>query len=221
MRRLLLALVTAAIAVLGVPAQAQGPGGDPDTLVLIAKPDLTDPEYRQTVLLVTPMGGDRHIGVIINRPTSRSLATLFPEHEPSKKVIDPVYFGGPFGRTAVFAIVKAKQNPGGGAIPFSRDLYFCARVDQVDRIIETTPNDARYYVGYVGWRPGELRQELDRGLWYVMDADTDLVFRKNPQNLWEELVRKSRQLTTDAGGAVTPGSAAALLAAAERMVLPR
>jgi putative transcriptional regulator len=200
MRRLLLALVAAAAAALGVPVQAQGPGGDPDTLVLVAKPDLIDPEYRQTVLLVTPMGGDRHIGVILNKPTQRSLSSLFPEHEPSKKVIDPVYFGGPFGRTAVFAIVKARQNPGGGAIAFAKDLYFCARVDQVDRIIESTPNDARYYVGYVGWRPGELRQELDRGLWYVMDyADTELVFRKNPQNLWDELVRKSRQLTTDAG----------------------
>jgi putative transcriptional regulator len=205
MRGLLLALVAAAAAVLGVPAQAQGPGGDPDTLVLVAKPDLIDPEYRQTVLLVTPMGGDRHIGVILNKPTQRSLSSLFPEHEPSKKVIDPVYFGGPFGRTAVFAIVKARQNPGGGAIAFAKDLYFCARVDQVDRIIETTPNDARYYVGYVGWRPGELRQELDRGLWYVMDyADTELVFRKNPQNLWEELVRKSRQLTTDAGTTLAP-----------------
>jgi putative transcriptional regulator len=213
MRRLFLTLVTLAACGLGLPAQAQGPGGEPDTLVLIAKPDLTDPEYRQTVLLVTPMGGDRHIGVIINRPTSRSLATLFPEHEPSKKVIDPVYFGGPFGRTAVFAIVKAKQSPGGGAIPFAKDLYFCARVDQVDRIIETTPNDARYYVGYVGWRPGELRQELDRGLWYVTDADTDLVFRKNPQTMWEELVRKSRQLTTDASG-VPQWQRAALASAA-------
>jgi putative transcriptional regulator len=156
--------------------------------------------------------------VIINRPTSRSLATLFPEHEPSKKVIDPVYFGGPFGRTAVFAIVKAKQSPGGGAIPFAKDLYFCARVDQVDRIIETTPNDARYYVGYVGWRPGELRQELDRGLWYVADADTDLVFRKNPQTMWEELVRKSRQLTTDASG--TPQWSPAPLASAAVAALP-
>lgn len=216
MRRLLSAVVLAAAALaFAMPAAAQM-AAEAETLILIAKPDLSDPEYRQTVLLVTPMGGDRHIGVILNRPTARSLSSLFPEHEPSKKVIDPVYFGGPFGRTAIFAIVKAKQNPGGGAIAFAKDLFFCARVDQVDRIIETTPNEARYYVGYVGWRPGELRQELDRGLWYVMDADADLVFRKNPQTLWEELVRKSRQLTTDAGDRVALAAAIPLGPAAVR-----
>jgi len=189
-------LVAAAIVATVSPvAQASDEG---DAVLLIAKPELRDPEYRQTVLYVTPTTNDRHIGVIINRPTTRSLSSLFPEHEPSKKVIDPVFFGGPFGQSAVFAVVRATSNPGGGSVALAKDLYFAARVDVVDKIIESTPNDARYYVGYVGWRPGELRQEIDRGLWYVIDADPELVFRKEPKGMWEELVRRARQLTAQA-----------------------
>ena len=189
-------LVAAAIiAPVSPVAQASDEG---DAVLLIAKPELRDPEYRQTVLYVTPTTNDRHIGVIINRPTTRSLSSLFPEHEPSKKVIDPVFFGGPFGQSAVFAVVRATSNPGGGSVALAKDLYFAARVDVVDKIIESTPNDARYYVGYVGWRPGELRQEIDRGLWYVIDADPELVFRKEPKGMWEELVRRARQLTAQA-----------------------
>jgi len=189
-------LVAAAIiAPVSPVAQASDEG---DAVLLIAKPELRDPEYRQTVLYVTPTTNDRHIGVIINRPTTRSLSSLFPEHEPSKKVIDPVFFGGPFGQSAVFAVVRASSNPGGGSVALAKDLYFAARVDVVDKIIESTPNDARYYVGYVGWRPGELRQEIDRGLWYVIDADPELVFRKEPKGMWEELVRRARQLTAQA-----------------------
>jgi len=189
-------LVAAAIVATVSPvAQASDEG---DAVLLIAKPELRDPEYRQTVLYVTPTTNDRHIGVIINRPTTRSLSSLFPEHEPSKKVIDPVFFGGPFGQSAVFAVVRASSNPGGGSVALAKDLYFAARVDVVDKIIESTPNDARYYVGYVGWRPGELRQEIDRGLWYVIDADPELVFRKEPKGMWEELVRRARQLTAQA-----------------------
>lgn len=191
--------VTALVAPLAALAQGNAQGNeDGDAVLLIAKPELRDPEYRQTVLYVTPTTNDRHIGVIINRPTTRSLSSLFPEHEPSKKVIDPVFFGGPFGQSAVFAVVRAKSNPGGGSVAFAKDLYFAARVDVVDKIIESTPNDARYYVGYVGWRPGELRQEIDRGLWYVIDADPELVFRKEPKGMWEELVRRARQLTAQA-----------------------
>ena len=197
MQSLVRAVLIAAAIVAPVSPVAQA-GDEGDAVLLIAKPELRDPEYRQTVLYVTPTTNDRHIGVIINRPTTRSLSSLFPEHEPSKKVIDPVFFGGPFGQSAVFAVVRATSNPGGGSVALAKDLYFAARVDVVDKIIESTPNDARYYVGYVGWRPGELRQEIDRGLWYVIDADPELVFRKEPKGMWEELVRRARQLTAQA-----------------------
>jgi len=197
MQSLVRAVLVAAAIVAPVSPVAQA-SDEGDAVLLIAKPELRDPEYRQTVLYVTPTTNDRHIGVIINRPTTRSLSSLFPEHEPSKKVIDPVFFGGPFGQSAVFAVVRASSNPGGGSVALAKDLYFAARVDVVDKIIESTPNDARYYVGYVGWRPGELRQEIDRGLWYVIDADPELVFRKEPKGMWEELVRRARQLTAQA-----------------------
>src|SRR5882724_4171195 len=70
-------------------------------LVLIAHPAFRDLEYRQTVLLAAPAPTGGHVGVILNRPTRRSLGSLFPEHEPSKKVVDPVYYGGPFSRSAL------------------------------------------------------------------------------------------------------------------------
>jgi putative transcriptional regulator len=76
-----------------------------------------------------------------------------------------------------------------------KNLYFAMNVQTVDRIIESTPNDARYFVGYVGWRPGELRQEIDRGLWFVMNPDAETMFRKDMDGLWEELVRQARQVT--------------------------
>jgi putative transcriptional regulator len=61
-------------------------------------------------------------------------------------------------------------------------------------VIETTPNDARYFVGYVGWRPGELKSEIDRGLWSVHGADLETIFRKDTDGLWEELQSQSRRI---------------------------
>jgi putative transcriptional regulator len=154
------------------------------------------------VLLAVPVENSRHVGVIINRPTGRSLASLFPEHAPSKLVKDPVYFGGPMLRQAVFAVVHIDHTPGPGSIQMMKELFLATQGTVVDHIIEETPNEARYYVGYVAWRPGELRQEVDRGLWYVLDADPDLVFRKDPATLWEELLRRARAVTAAAPEAV-------------------
>jgi len=178
-----------------VHVQAQT-GGDPTGAVtLVATPRLVDADYRGAVLLAVPTENSRHVGVIINRPTGRSLSSLFPGHAPSKHVRDPVYFGGPILRQAIFAVVQADQTPGPGSIRIMKELFLATQGSVVDHIIEQTPNGARYYVGYVAWRPGELRQEIDRGLWYVLDANPELVFRKDPGRLWEELLRRARAVT--------------------------
>src|SRR5260221_7729508 len=78
-----------------------------EALLLIAHPAFRDLEYRQTVLLAAPAPSGGHVGVILNRPTKRSLGSLFPEHEPSKKVVDPVYYGGPFSPGAPAPPVEA------------------------------------------------------------------------------------------------------------------
>lgn len=171
-------------------------------IFLVAHPAFRDLEYRQTVLLAAPIPTGGHIGVIINRPTQRSLTSLFPEHEPSKKVLDPVHYGGPFSRGALVALVKTEASPGAGTVPVMKNLHLAFRANTIDKIIEQNPNDARYYVGYVGWRPGELKTEVDRGLWAVISADRDAVFRKNKdmEGLWEELVAQSRRIQADLSG---------------------
>ena len=63
-------------------------------LLLVAVPELQGP-YNHTALLVMSAGEGLHFGFILNRATGVKLSTLFPEHAPSAKVVDPVYFGGP------------------------------------------------------------------------------------------------------------------------------
>jgi len=187
---LLLAVLTAP----APPARAQ----DDEAMLLIANPAFRDLDYRQAVLIAAPAPNGGHVGVILNRPTRRSLASLFPEHEPSKKVIEPVFYGGPFSRGALVALVKASSTPGEGTVRLMKNLYLAFRVNTIDQVIETHPNDARYYVGYVGWRPGELKAEIDRGIWAVLGADLDVVFRKDMDNLWEELLQQTRRVRADA-----------------------
>ena len=166
-------------------------------MILVANPAFRDLEWRQTVIIAAPAPNGAHVGVILNRPTRRSLASLFPEHAPSKKVVDPVYYGGPFSRSALVALVHADHSPGSGAVPVMKDVYLAFPAKTIDHVIETTPNEARYFVGFVQWLPGELRSEIDRGLWAVLDADIEMVFRKDTDGLWEELLQSTRRIRAD------------------------
>jgi putative transcriptional regulator len=185
----LVALIASLAACLPAWAQAEG-----EAVILIAHPAFRDLEYRQTVLIAAPAPNGGHVGVILNRPTRRSLGSLFPEHEPSKKVADPVYYGGPFSRGALVALVRSDTAPGAGSVLLMKNLYLAFRANTIDHVIETTPNEARYFVGYVGWRPGELKSEIDRGLWSVLDAQVDTIFRKDTEGLWEELLQSTRRI---------------------------
>jgi putative transcriptional regulator len=153
--------------------------------LLVASPDMQGP-YAQTVLIAVPVG-EKHLGFIVNRATEVRLATLFPEHAASAKVVDPVYFGGPEMVEAVFAV--ARRNPGAEAVRLVGETFLVTDAEAVDRIIERTPNDARYFAGFVGWQPGELASEIEAGYWHVTDADP-AVFWKDNHALWQELIER-------------------------------
>jgi len=188
-------ILVSLLALLAVAATAHA---QDEAVFLVAHPSFRDLEYRQSVLIAAPVPSGGHVGVILNRPTRRSLSSLFPEHEPSKKVVEPVHYGGPFSRGALVALVKSGGVPGNGTVQLMKNLTMAFRANTIDQIIETTPNEARYYVGYVGWRPGELKSELERGIWSVLDADIDIVFRKDTEGLWEELLQQTRRIRAEA-----------------------
>lgn len=184
---LAMALLTLAIAWVS-PARASD---EPHTVVLVATPEFRDPLYGQTILIAKPVGDRQHVGFILNKPTRLSVAEAFPDHGPSKSVLDPLYLGGPAQLNAVFALVKGERRPENGSIQLAPDLFLVFAKDSVDQVIETEADRARYFVGAVVWRPGELDEELKRGAWIVLEPETDLVLSKKTDGLWEELVRRA------------------------------
>jgi putative transcriptional regulator len=177
----------AALCAAGAIGAAGAQDGAERPLLLVARPDLQGP-YSHTAVLAVPTGEGQHVGFILNRATKLKLATLFPDHAPSAKVADPVYFGGPEMVGSIFAIVR--RDPGAHSLHLFGDVFVTANANAVDQIIEKTPNDARYFAGFVGWQPGELDAELQKGYWYTDDADAALLFRKDTEGLWEELVKR-------------------------------
>src|SRR2546425_10351361 len=173
------------ILILLVAACAARAQGLDKPLLLVASPALQG-LYSHTALIVFPMRG-QHAGFILNRSTEVKLATLFPDHAPSAKVVDPIYFGGPEMAGSIFAVVR--RDPGASLRLFG-DLFVTANADAVDRIIESTPNDARYFAGFVGWQPEELANELAASYWYVIEPEAELLFRRDTEPLWDELIER-------------------------------
>lgn len=186
-RILLVALVLATAAPLAFATDVT------QTVLLVAKRNLRDRLYGSTILVARPIGDERHVGFIVNKPTNLTLGKLFPKHTPSQKVIDPVYLGGPTGPEVIFAMVKGRDSPGGRSLQLAPGLFVAFDSSIVDRIIETQPQQARFLAGMVLWAPNELDEEVRRGLWYTLEPQPDLFLRKSTDGLWEDLVNRSER----------------------------
>ena len=186
-------MAACAIAAIAWSAPARPADSDADSIILVAKRQLQDRLYGSTILIARPIGAGRHVGFIINKPTQMTLGKLFPTHEPSRKVTDPVYLGGPVSTEVIFALVSGRESPGGRSIRILDDLYLAIDSDVVDRVIEKQSGQARFFAGMVLWRPGELNDEIKKGLWYVHDAKAELVLRRSTEGMWEELLGRSER----------------------------
>ena len=183
----LVAVLLAAVVGWLTPAQAEDTAG---TVLLVAKRELQDPLYRGTVLLARSIGDDQHVGLILNRPSKVTLGQLFPEHKASQLVKDPVYLGGPTNTSVIFALVQSHDGYAGKSLQLMPDVFMVFEGGAVDRVIESD-GKARYLAGLVAWQPGELREELKRGLWYTLQPDPAIILRKSTDGLWEELIRRA------------------------------
>ena len=188
-----LAYFVIAVAALACAAPARATEPDDETVILVASPALRDVLYGATILITKPIGNDQHIGFIVNKPTRMTLGRLFPQHGPSQKVTEPVYLGGPVSTELIFALVQRPDSPGSRSLQLMPELYLVLDRELVDRTIEAEADHARFFAGLVLWKPGELRAEIERGFWFVLDADASLVLRKSTEGLWEELVKRSQQ----------------------------
>lgn len=195
MRRLhhaALLILCAALPLAGALAQEH-----PRTYFLVARPEMRDSNFRETVVLVTEFGEAQATGVIVNRPTNHSFADLLPSQR-FKRFTDPIFFGGPVQPNGFSALFTADRIPG-EAVTLLPGLYLAFNPDTIDALISAPPEKIRFFAGYSGWGPGQLRAEVERGDWLTVDADLEAVFREDTSTLWKDMVRRSSAVHADLG----------------------
>src|SRR5919204_6264603 len=98
-------------------------GGQPNGILLVAKPGLPDPNFRETVVLVTRGEEGSTVGVILNRPTKLKLAEVAPRWPNAQKFTDSLFAGGPVMRQVVVALFVADAPPAQAAFHVLPHVY--------------------------------------------------------------------------------------------------
>ena len=156
--------------------------------LLVAGPRLDDPNFRRTVVLIGEHGDDGAMGVVLNRPTTVTVADAVPPLAELADDDDVVHLGGPVQPQAVVVLADFLE-------PAEDDDLVIETVGflpgDIEDAADVSPVRAlRVFAGYAGWSPGQLEEELEEGSWLVLPALASDVFGGEPDRLWSEVLRR-------------------------------
>jgi putative transcriptional regulator len=177
-----------------LPSCAQEMGQD--AVLLIATPELQDPNFAESVVLVLFPREGGPVGVILNRPTRLTLKDAFPDEPHLRERTDTVYFGGPV-RPGGLMFLFRRNRASEGAFPVLEDLYLSNNGDLLDSLLGGAEGGVqRYFLGYSGWAPVQLEVEVASGAWYVLPADSQTILKMDPKVMWRELLARATAVKT-------------------------
>lgn len=165
---------------------------EPGTL-LAAAPDMRDPNFTHTVVLMCAHTDQGAHGLVINRPAPLTIQKLLPQHEVLGNSRFPVHAGGPVGLDTLQIVHRVP-----GAIPGGYELesgvYLGGELDALARYLvqhddEDAASDVRMILGYAGWGSGQLEAELASGSWLPVRMEPEWVFDTAPELVWRKVLR--------------------------------
>jgi putative transcriptional regulator len=158
--------------------------------LLLSMPQLQDPNFVQTVVLLVDYGADGAFGLVVNRPTdlpASSMVRLEPPVETGNDLL--LWIGGPVEPQRGWILVG--DEPDAEFKTIRDGLYLSTSPTLLRQVLETTPAPrARVLAGYAGWAAGQLDDEIAQSAWLLTDIDLDLIFEVEPSRMWETAIRR-------------------------------
>jgi putative transcriptional regulator len=158
--------------------------------LLVSMPQLKDPNFAKTVVLLCEHGAEGAFGLVLNRPTDTQAAEavqLTPP--PATNSGLQLWVGGPVEPQRGWILLGAEPDEA-EALELVDGLFLTSSPNVLRRLIESGGDRVRVLTGYAGWAPGQLDQELSASAWLTADIDLDLIFDTPASEMWEAAIRR-------------------------------
>ena len=129
------------------------------------------------------------MGLILNRPSNVPLSVALEGMEQAKGRQDPIYLGGPVGRSGALALLRGRTAPSGAARVLDGLFLISNRAGLAEALKTSAASGSlRVYLGYAGWTAGRLEAEVTQRMWHVLGGTAGAVFDPYPGSLWRRLI---------------------------------
>jgi putative transcriptional regulator len=153
--------------------------------LLLASPELRDPNFLQTVLLMVTHNDDGAFGLVLNRPLKVRLQEVWGQVAPTPAARnDVIYLGGP----CEGPLMALHDEPNFGGSEVIAGLHFSTERDLLAQLVADPSRNAKFFAGFSGWGPGQLEGEMEEGSWLTLPAVATHIY-DTADDLWAVLMR--------------------------------
>ncbi|MEC4015093.1 YqgE/AlgH family protein [Streptomyces sp. H27-D2] len=171
--------------------------------LLVATPALADPNFDRAVVLLLDHDEEGSLGVVLNRPTPVGVGDILASWAGLAGEPGVVFQGGPVSLDSALALAVVPGEPhasqgaavaGDGPLGWRRvhGAIGLVDLDAPPELLAAALGSLRIFAGYAGWGPGQLREELTDGAWYVVESEPGDVSSPDPERLWRSVLRRQR-----------------------------
>jgi putative transcriptional regulator len=160
-------------------------------VLLVSMPQMLDPNFSRTVVLLAEYGTHGAFGLVVNRQMP----------EPAHEVIRPdppmdirkdvyLYVGGPVEPNRAWVLTRHRELDG-DALEITDGVYLSAAPTLIRHALQSSPDpQVRLVIGYAGWAAGQLDDELASSSWLMAPVQPDLLFDIPIEAMWETAIRR-------------------------------
>src|SRR5471030_3128230 len=158
--------------------------------LLIAMPGMSDPRFEKTVIFMCSHSAEGALGLIVNRPIPglpfRQLITKMDIEVSDATPSTPVMFGGPVETDRGYVLHSNERSNSPSTLSVTPQIALTPTIDILRAIARGNgPMEFLFVLGYAGWGPGQIEDEIAANGWIHCDADNAIVFQHDVLSKWE------------------------------------
>ncbi len=160
-------------------------------VLLVSMPQMVDPNFSRSVILLAEYGPNGAFGLVVNRQMAEPAAEVVRAEPPLPIRPDVhLFVGGPVEPTRAWVLL-ADKNLDGDAMEVAEGVYLSASPELIRHTLSSAPDPSvRIVVGYAGWAAGQLDVELAESSWLMAPVQPDLIFSIPLASMWETAIRR-------------------------------
>jgi len=161
-------------------------------ILLLSMPQMNDPNFARTVVLLCDYTDEGAFGLVVNRPMTEPAWKLVRTEPPVR--VDPdvrLWIGGPVDPQQTWVLMSEAQGPDDEQREICPGVLLSVSHELTLQLLQAPPSSrARVVIGYAGWSAGQLDKEIAASSWLSMEVDPTLIFGVPPDQMWEAAIRR-------------------------------